>query len=105
MPAEARSKLCSSVSACLGVFASKASILRGKIEQILLTYGFRKENVTAVMMLYRNTQANVDSPDGHTDFSDIVQQGDTFALHQFIICLDYALRTSIDLIKENGFSP
>ena len=41
-----------------------------------------------------------------TDFFDMVAgvlQGDTLAPFLFIICLDYVLRTSIDLIKENGF--
>ena len=32
-----------------------------------------------------------------------VLQGDTLAPYLFIICLDYVLRTSIDLMKENGF--
>ena len=44
----------------------------------------------------------VRSPDGDTDYFDIVAgvlQGDTL----FIICLDYVLRTSIDKIKDNGF--
>ena len=46
------------------------------------------------------------SPDGDTDYFDIVAgvpQGDTLAPYLFIICLDYVLRTSIDKIKENGF--
>ena len=48
----------------------------------------------------------VRSPDGDTDYFDIVAgvlQGDTLAPYLFIICLDYVLRTSIDKIKENGF--
>ena len=79
---------------------------RGKIEQILLAYGLPKETVAAVMILYRNTKVKTRSPDGDTDYFDIVagiQQGDTLAPHLFIICLDYMLRTSIDKIKENGF--
>ena len=32
-----------------------------------------------------------------------VLQGDTLAPYLFIICLDYVLRTSIDLMNENGF--
>ena len=32
-----------------------------------------------------------------------VLQGDTLAQHLFIICLDYALRTSIDKMRDNGF--
>ena len=30
-------------------------------------------------------------------------QEDTLAPYLFIICLDYVLKTSIDLMKENGF--
>ena len=32
-----------------------------------------------------------------------VLQGDALAPYQFIICLDYVLRTSMDLMKENSF--
>ena len=58
------------------------------------------------MILYRNTKVKVRSPDGDTDYFDIVAgvlQGDTLAPYLFIICLDYVLKTSIDKIKENGF--
>ena len=58
------------------------------------------------MMLYKNTKVKVCSPDGDTDYFDIVTgllQGDTLATYLFIICLDYVLRTSIELMKENGF--
>ena len=58
------------------------------------------------MILYRNTKEKVRSPDGDTDYFDIVAgvlQGDTLAPYLFIICLDYVLRTSIDNIRENGF--
>ena len=58
------------------------------------------------MMLNRNTKVKIRSPDGDTDYFDIVAgvlQGDTLASYLFIICLDYVLRTSIDKIKENGF--
>ena len=82
------------------------SIPRGKMKQILLTYGLPKETVAAIMMLYRNTKVKVCSLDGDTDYFDIVAgvlQGDTLALYLFIICLDYMLRTSIDKMKENGF--
>ena len=57
------------------------------------------------MMLYSNTKAKFLSPDGDTDFFDVgILQGGTLAPYLFIICLDYVLRTSIDLIKENGFT-
>ena len=62
-------------------------IHRRKMELILLTYGLPKETITAIMMLYRNTKVKVRSPDGDTDFLDIVAgilQGDTLALYLFI---------------------
>ena len=58
------------------------------------------------MILYKNTKVKVRSPDGDTDYFNIVAgvlQGDTLAPYLFIICLDYVLTTSIDEIKENGF--
>ena len=82
------------------------SIHRGKMEQILLTYSLPKETVAAITILYRNTKVKVCSPDGDTEYFDIVTgvlQGDTLAPYLFIICLDYVLRTSIDKIRENGF--
>ena len=48
------------------------------------------------MMLYRNTKVKVRSPDGDTDYFDIVAgvlQGDTFAPYPFIIGLEYVLTT------------
>ena len=82
------------------------SIHRGKMEQILLAYGLPEETVAAIMILYRNTKGKVRSPDGDSEYFDIVAgvlQGDTLAPYLFIICLDYVLRTSIDNIRENGF--
>ena len=58
------------------------SIHRGKMEQILLAYGIPKETVAAIMILYRNTKMKVRSPDGDTDYLNIlagVLQGDTIA--------------------------
>ena len=81
------------------------SIHRGKMEKILLAYGLPKEPVAAITILYRNTKVKVRSPDGDTEYFDIVAwilQGDTLAPYLFIICLDYVLRTSIDKIRENG---
>ena len=74
--------------------------------QILLAYGIPKETVAAITILHRNTKVKVRSPDGDTEYFDIVAgvlQGDTLAPYLFIICLDYVLRTSIDKIRENGF--
>ena len=83
------------------------SIHSGRMEQILLAYGQPKKTAAAIMILYRNTQVKAHSPYGDTDYFDIVAgvlQGDTLAPYLFIICLDYELRTSIDKIKENGFT-
>ena len=58
------------------------------------------------MIHYRNTKVKVRSPDGDTEYFNIVAgvlQGVTLAPYRFIICLDYVLRTSIDNIRENGF--
>ena len=82
------------------------SIHRRKMEQILLAYNIPKETIAAITILYRNTKVKVCSPDGDTEYFDIVarvQQGDTLAPYLFIICLDCMLRTSIDKIRENDF--
>ena len=65
-----------------------------------------KETVAAIMMLFKHTKVKVRSPDGDTDYFDIVTgvlQRDTLAPYLFIICLDYVLKTSINFMKENGF--
>ena len=56
------------------------------------------------MMLYKAIKVKVCSPNG--DNFNIVAgllEGDTLASDLFIICQDYVLKTSIDLLKENGF--
>ena len=76
------------------------------MKQILLANGLPKETVAAITILYRNTKVKVRSPDGDTEYFDIVAgvlQGDTLAPCLLIICLDYVLRTSINKIRENGF--
>ena len=81
------------------------SIHRGKMEQILQEYVITKETVAAIMILYRNTKMKLHSPDGDTDYFDIVagvQQGDSLTPYLFIICPDYVIRTSNDKIKKNG---
>ena len=88
---------------------SKAFVFlrRRKVEQILLAYGLPKETVAAIMMLNKNMKEKSRSPDSVTHFFDIVAgvlQGDTFSPYLFIICQDYILRTSIDPMKENGFT-
>ena len=80
-------------------------IHRGMMEQIILAYGQPKETVAAIMILYRNVKVKVRSPNGDTDYFDIVAgvlQGDTLAPYLFIICVDYMFSTLINKIKENG---
>ena len=75
------------------------SIHSGKMVQILLSYGLPKVTVTAIMMLDRNTEVKVRSPDRDTDYFDIeagVLQRDTLAPYLIITCLDNVLRTFID---------
>ena len=58
------------------------------------------------MMLYKNMKIKVFSPDGNTDYFDIVVgvlKEDTLAPLLFIIYLDNMLWSFIDLMKENGF--
>ena len=88
-----------------------ASIYRGKISQRNQDKPKKqklpKETATTIMTLYKNTKVKVRSPDGDTNFFDIVVgviPGDTFAPYLFIICLDNVLRKSIDLMKVHGFT-
>lgn len=83
------------------------SIHRTKMEKILLAYGIPKETVAAIMILYKNTKALVRSPDGDTEFFEIlagVLQGDTLAPFLFVICLDYVLKNSVDQHREYGLT-
>ena len=59
------------------------------------------------MMLYRNTRSMVRYPDGDTAFFEIttgVLQSGTLAPFLFILCLDYILKTSVDINAEIGFT-
>ena len=66
--------------------------------KILSSYGIPPEIVAAIKVMYENTSALVITPEGNTDVFKIdtgVLQGDPLAPFLFIVCLDYALRTSI----------
>ena len=52
----------------------------GKMEQILLAYGFPKETATTIMMLYRNTKSKIHSYDFFDNVAGILQ-GDTWAAY------------------------
>ena len=83
------------------------SIHRGKLMEILKAYGVPFEIVSAVNILYTKTSAQVLSPDGDTDFFEIlagVLQGDTLAPYLFIIALDYAMRQATEDGQNLGFT-
>ena len=66
--------------------------------KILSSYGIPPEIVAAIKVMYENPSALVITPEGNTDLFKIdtgVLQGDPPAPFLFIVCLDYALRTSI----------
>ena len=83
------------------------SIHRGKLMEILAAYGVPEAIVSVINILYTNTEAQVLSPDGDTDFFKIlagVLQGDTLAPFLFIIALDYAMRIATKDEKSVGFT-
>ena len=83
------------------------SIHREKMKEILKAFKIPEETVNAIMILYTDTKSMVRSPDGDTDFFDVISgvlQGDTLAPYLFVICLDYALRKAFDSDKELGFT-
>ena len=71
------------------------SIHRGKMMKILRAYGIPEQLVNAISLLYENTRAKVLSPDGETDYFEIlagVLQGDPLAPYLFAIVIDYVMR-------------
>ena len=73
-------------------------------QQILLAYSLLQETITTMMIFHSNTKVKVCSPGGDINFIVAgVLQGYTSVPYLFIICLDYILWMSIDLIKENDF--
>ena len=66
----------------------------------------KKRGTLKLRLLYKNTKVKVHTPDGDSDYFDIVAgvlQGDTLAPYLFILILDYVLRMPIDKMKDNGF--
>lgn len=83
------------------------SIHRKKLHEILQAYGIPEETINAIMMLYKDSKSMVRSPDGDTEFFNTIAgvlQGDTLAPFLFILCLDYALRISVDEHPNLGFT-
>ena len=73
-----------------------------------LTYGLPKEAFIAIMMLYkkkpRHWFAHLMIKANFFVVIAGVLQAYTLALYTSIIRLDYVHQTSVDLIKENGFT-
>ena len=83
------------------------SIHRGKLMEIMEAYGIPPKIIKAVNILYKDTEAQVLSPDGDTDFFQIkagVLQGDTLAPFLSILALDYAMRKTTTNPQETGFT-
>ena len=79
------------------------SIHRERMFELLLAYGIPRKIVQAIELMHEGTKAKVISPDGETEFFDIlagVLQGDTLAPFLFAIVLDYAMRRALDGNEE-----
>ena len=69
-------------------------------------YGYLKETITAIIILYKDMKSIVRSPNSNTDYFDIVVgilQWDRLVPFLFIIYLHYLLRTSTEIMDKNGF--
>ena len=78
------------------------SVDRDTLMKILLAYGIPKKIVDLISLLYTNTSAQGITPDGKTEFFEIlagVLQGDTLAPYLFIIVMDYCMRIAIKNIR------
>ena len=59
--------------------------------EILSLYGIPHDIIKAIRLLYTNTKASIQTPDGETSSFDIIAgilQGDTLAPFLFIIVVD-----------------
>ena len=71
---------------------SRKCVYKSCIFNIFINHDLPKETVAAISILYRNAKVKVRSPDGDTEYFDIVAgvlQGDTLAPYLFIICLEH----------------
>ena len=72
--------------------------------KILLAYGIPKSIVDAIKIIYDNSCAKIATPDGETDFFDILAgifQGDTLAPFLFILVLDYTLKQAYEVSSHD----
>ena len=76
--------------------------------KILSANGIPDQIVNAIAKFYENTKARVLSPDGETDYFEILAgflQGDTLASYLFAIVIDYIMRNAVDSkATELGFT-
>ena len=83
------------------------SVHRGVMLKILKAYGIPLQLIQIISKLYEGTRARVISPDGETDYFNIVAgvlQGDTLAPYLFAIIVDYLMRNAIHGKEEElGF--
>ncbi len=71
--------------------------------KILAAYDIPERLVRAIKLIYKDLKAKVVSPDGDTEFFEIlagVMQGDTLAPYLFVIVLDYAMRKATEGREE-----
>ena len=67
----------------------------------------KKKIVELISLLYTNTSAQVITPDGKTEFFEIlagVLQGDTLAPYLFVIVMDYCMRIALEKHPDLGFT-
>ena len=96
------------VMTCIDFSKAFDSIGHETMFKILQAYGVPPNILGAIKATYNSLRAKVVSPDGDTEYFDIlagVMQGDTLAPFLFVIVLDYALRKAIDgKESELGFT-
>ena len=69
-----------------------------------MAYSFLVETVRAIIMLYKTMEEIVRSPDGNTDFLDIVARRYISAIFVYNLC--WQRSSNLDKSnKKNGFTP
>ena len=86
----ARAKNLSAVMVFIDFRKAFDSVDRDTLMNILLAYCIPKKIVELISLLYTNTSAQVITPDGKTEFFEILAalQGDTLAPYLFVIAMD-----------------
>ena len=83
------------------------SVYRGKMMRILASYRIPNRIVNAISKFYENTKVRVLTPEGETQYFDIIAgvlQGDTLAPHLLIIVINHIMRLAVGSKAEDlGF--